>query len=388
MSNTKAYITNIQAYLPGEPVPNDQMESVLGQVGDKPSRARRIILKSNGIKSRYYAIDPATGEYTHTNAQLAAEAVRKLENEHFALADLTCLAAGSSYPDQAMPGHGVMVHGELDAPPCEVASAAGVCVSGMSAMKYAYLSVIAEEHPQAVAVGSDMPSAVMQAKNFEGELNEDIDALERQPELAFEKDFLRWMLSDGAGAVLIENQPRPNTINFKIDWIDVYSYANEMEACMYAGAEKKDGELISWARYDNQQRAKRSVMSVKQDVKLLNENVIHYTVEKPLAASVKKRQLSASDYSYFVPHYSSQYFRDRVYAGLEKIDFVIPKEKWFTNLPQKGNTGAASIYIMLEELRRTQPLEQGQKILCYIPESGRFSSCFMQLTVITDASDE
>jgi 3-oxoacyl-[acyl-carrier-protein] synthase-3 len=31
--------------------------------------------------------------------------------------------------------------------------------------------------------------------------------LEKQPELAFEKDFLRWMLSDGAGAVLLENKP-------------------------------------------------------------------------------------------------------------------------------------------------------------------------------------
>lgn len=32
-------------------------------------RARRIILRSNGIKSRYYVIDPATGKATYTNAQ-------------------------------------------------------------------------------------------------------------------------------------------------------------------------------------------------------------------------------------------------------------------------------------------------------------------------------
>lgn len=63
-------------------------------------------------------------------------------------------------------------------------------------------------------------------------------------------------------------------------------------------------------------------------------------------------------------------------AGLD-----IPMTRWFTNLSSKGNTGSASIYIMLEELLRTQPLRQGAQILCYIPESGRFSTGFMLLTV-------
>jgi 3-oxoacyl-[acyl-carrier-protein] synthase-3 len=54
------------------------MERLLGQVGAKPSRARRTILRSNGIVSRHYAIDSNTLQFTHSNAQLAAEAVRAL----------------------------------------------------------------------------------------------------------------------------------------------------------------------------------------------------------------------------------------------------------------------------------------------------------------------
>ncbi|HEY5996983.1 MAG TPA: hypothetical protein VIU29_08165, partial [Candidatus Deferrimicrobiaceae bacterium] len=69
-----AYITDLAAFLPNGPVDNDHMEKVLGMVGQTPSRTRALILRKNRIRQRYYAIDPATGRTTHTNAQLTAEA--------------------------------------------------------------------------------------------------------------------------------------------------------------------------------------------------------------------------------------------------------------------------------------------------------------------------
>ena len=64
----------------------------------------------------------------------------------------------------------------------------------------------------------------------------------------------------------------------------------------------------------------------------------------------------------------------------EKMD--IPEEKWFTNLPDKGNTGSASFFIILEELFKSGRLKKGETLLCYIPESGRFSISYLQLTVV------
>jgi 3-oxoacyl-[acyl-carrier-protein] synthase-3 len=65
---------------------------------------------------------------------------------------------------------------------------------------------------------------------------------------------------------------------------------------------------------------------------------------------------------------------------MEKIGFALPYERWFTNLADKGNTGSASIYIILEELFHSGRIQKGQKLLCFIPESGRFSMCYMLLT--------
>ena len=381
------YINRISACLPHEPVDNEQMEARLGQVGERPSRARSIVLRSNGIRQRHYVIDPATGEPSMTNAQLSAEAIRGLASAD-ELQDIQCLVAATSSPDQTLPGHAVMVHGELGNPPCEVVTTAGICLCGVSALKYAWLNVASGESRNAVACGSEVASALMQARNFSAEV-EDIDqALARRPELAFEKDFLRWMLSDGAGAVWLEDRPNPEGLSLRIDWIDILSFADRLPACMYGGAEMQGEQLVGWSRMDAEERSRRSVMAIKQNVKLLNENIVEVTVEEALRRIRQRREVRAEDIDWFLPHYSSEFFRDRLAAGLARIDFVIPQERWFTNLTRKGNTGAASFFIMLDELFHSGHLRAGQRLLGYVPESGRFSSAFLHMTVVQGAPNE
>lgn len=378
------YITNLSAFMPNEPVANDEIEKVLGMVGGKPSRARRLVQRSNGIHTRYYVIDPHTGDANFTNAELAAKAIQGLENDGFKLSETECLTCGTTMSDQTMPSHASMVHGELKLPPCEVVSMSGVCLSSLSAMKYAYLGIRAGEFKKAVSCGSEIPSTLMRSKYYEEELESKVEALEKHPEIAFEKDFLRFMLSDGAGAALLEPKPNAKGLSLRIDWIVERSYANEQAACMYSGAEKRpDGSLKGWVEFDPQDWLKYSIFSIKQDVKQLNEHIMPYTVERGMKDVLKLHpDLKASGIDWFLPHYSSLYFRERAAASLKAANFEIPYEKWFTNLASKGNTGSASIYIILEELFRSGNLKLGQKLLCYVPESGRFSTGFMHLSVV------
>ncbi|MEO4048522.1 beta-ketoacyl-ACP synthase III [Pseudomonas sp. CAU 1711] len=376
------FINRISACLPFDPVDNEQMEARLGMVGGKPSRARKLVLRRNGIQSRHYVIDPRTGEPGMNNAQLSAEAIRGLQGGDFRLDGLDCLVASTSSPDQVMPGHAVMVHGELGNPPCEVVTTAGICLCGMTALKYAWMSVASGESRNAVACGSEVASALMQARNFDAEYESRAEALESHPEIAFEKDFLRWMLSDGAGAVLLQDRPNAQGLSLRIDWLDIISFADRMPTCMYAGADIEAGRLQGWSRFEAGERARRSVMAIKQDVKLLNDNIVKYTVEEALRRIMARRELRVADIDWFLPHYSSEFFREPLAVGLANADLPIPGERWFTNLTRKGNTGAASIFIMLEELFNGGQLRSGQRLLCYVPESGRFSSAFMHLTVV------
>ncbi|MFP4024221.1 MAG: beta-ketoacyl-ACP synthase III [Thiohalospira sp.] len=376
----KVYINNITKFLPNEPVVNDNMENILGIVNGKPSRSKSIVLRQNGIKKRYYVIDD-NGDVKYSNADLTALAIQKLENIDFSLKDIEVLSCGTSIADQLMPSHASMVHGKLNNKPVELFSPSGVCCASMHALKYGYLSVMSGQTQNAVCTGSEVISPLLRSDKFSKEA-EYTSHLEKNPILAFEKDFLRWMLSDGAAAVLLENKPNKTGISLKLEWIEIISFANEMEACMYAGAEKNElGNLIGWKEIDPEIWLEKSIFSVKQDVKLLDKNVVKLGI-KYLVNICKKKIITETSIDYFLPHLSSMYFKQKVYDELVSQGLEISYKKWFTNLDQVGNVGSASIYLMLEELFHSGRLKKGDQILILVPESGRFSYAFAYITVV------
>lgn len=378
-----AYITATSSFLPNEPVANDELDAFLGEVAAVSAKTRRMILKNNGIATRYYAIDRHGGRNTHSNAALAAAAVRRLPG--FADERFDSLCCGTSTPDQLMPGHASMVHGELAVPPCEVVSTAGVCLTGVTALKYAAMAVALEQAENAVAVGSELTSTFLRNDFFEAMTTRSPGNGETgHPAFSFAAEFLRWMLSDGAGAVLVKNRPAANGVSLRLDWIDIFSHAHRLEACMYAGAVKeRDGSLTGWRECVASKEAEGGgVMTIKQDARLLNREILETSVSDSLPAVIAKRGIAAGDIHWFLPHYSSEYFRKPLMKKLHETGFPLEEEKWFTNLTSKGNTGAASFFIMLDELFTSGKLERGQRILAMVPESGRFSVGWLCLSVV------
>ena len=379
----EVYINDIAAFLPNEPVNNDEIEQVLGKIHNIPSRVKNRVLKSNGIEKRYYSIDRKTGKLNYTNAQLTAEAIRLLKPyNNFSINDIQCLCCGTSMADLILPGHGLMVQGELGIPPCEDITTTGVCLSGITSFKAAYANVALQLSDNAVATGSELASSLMRSNFFE-HLKGDPD-FKNHPVLNFESDFLRWMLSDAAGAVFMSGKKNNGKKSLRVDWIEHVSYAGELEVCMFAGANKNDdGTVTGWRQLETLSEAlDNNYFALKQDTAILNEKIIEVTVDRALARAVARRKIKAEEIDWFLPHYSSELFRDRIHDAMVGIGFHIPYEKWFTNLAYKGNTGSASIYVMMEELFHSDKLKEGDKLLCYIPESGRFSIAYMLLTVI------
>lgn len=375
-----AYITRLSKYLPNNPVSNDEMERILGVINGKPSKARSIVLRNNGIKARYYAF--RDGKSTHTNAELSANAIKGLFDDKITLDDVDILAVGTSSPEQVIPSHGSMVHGALGmGKPVELISAMGTCCSSIQALKYAYMAIISGMAETAAGCGSEKMSTWMHASRFDPE-SENLEKLEENGYIAFEKDFLRWMLSDGAAAVLLQSKPNETGLSLKIEWLETTSYANELDTCMYAGSVKnEDGTLLGWNDMATEDWTKKSVFSVKQDTKMLAEHIVKKGGEF-LQCLMKKHNLTSERIDYFLPHMSSEFFKNPIRQNLAAIGLEISDEKWFYNLPKVGNVGSASAYMMLEELFNTGKLQKGQHILVMVPESARFSYAYMYLTVV------
>lgn len=377
----EVFINKASVFLPNDVILNDDVEEFLGYVNGKPSRSKNIILRRNGIKERYYALNKE-GKSTHTNAEMTAQAVKGLFKEDpKELSSIDLLSCGTSSPDQLMPSHGVMVHGCLpETNNIEVTSPAGVCCSGMHALKYAFMSLKVGEKTKAIATGSERLGITMKSEKFEEEVQKLVE-LEENPYISFEKDFLRWMLSDGAGALLLETEKNPNELSLRIDWMEACSFAHKIEACMYMGCDKKeDGDLKSYKDYDVSDIANKSLMSIKQDVKLLSKNIVEFGNEL-LTQALEKHNAKVEDLAFFLPHLSSYVFKQPIADTLAAGGNDIPEEKWFTNLSTKGNVGAGSIYIMVEELFNSGKLKKGDQIMLFVPESSRFSYVITWLTV-------
>lgn len=364
------YINAISAFLPGEPISNDEMEDYLGMVNGLSSKWKTRMQKNNGIKTRYYAIDKFQNTL-FSNAKMTSIAVETLLSKLGRETNqIQYIAAATTQGDLPVPGFANEVHGELGTPPTEIASFSGVCVSGMQALKSAYLQVLSGEKENAVACAGEIPSRLFKASRYESQ---------KDASLSFDTEFLRWMLSDGAGAVFLEDKPNKNGFSLRIEWITQKSYGGTNPLCMYAG--KNPNSEKTWLDYpDFQSAAIDGAINLKQDVRLL-DRMVKIGVDR-FFELIDDHKIDPKSIDWLVCHYSSEIFKSQIKDLLLKGGLEIPEEKWFSNLETKGNTGSASIYIMLEELFYSGKLKAGDKILCMVPESGRFSTSFMSLTVV------
>ena len=196
-------------------------------------------------------------------------------------------------------------------------------------------------------------------------------------EVPVEADCLRFTPSDGGGAALLGNRTKGQRPSVKILWIDIRSYAGRFDSCMTAGI--ADGKV--WSEFESPQlAAAQGGLMLVQDFDLLKKMIpvwiSHYL------DLIDLEKIDPDDITWLCSHYSSHSLREEAIALLEKTGAMIDEERWFSNLPQKGNTGTASIFVILEELWREKNLKPGQKVLCHVPESGRCLNGFMMLEVV------
>lgn len=377
---SNVYLQSAGWFLPGSPVDNAGMDAFVAPLNRLSERIKRRILGENGIQSRHYALD-AQGQTVFSNTQMAAAAITAcMQGAGRKLQEVGFLASGSSGGDALMPGFASMIQGEMAAPPMETLSVHGVCAASVGALQAAALAIESGAHTQSLAVASEMPSRLFKRSRFAAQ-GYDTD---------FDAHFLRWMLSDGAGAVLLggpQALPRAPGLRLKLKWTHLRSFAGDYPVCMQLGLtpdrSKSHLDFPAWADAEA-----AGALALRQDIRLLPhlfDVCIHEYADLAHKGWVPERGID-----HFLCHYSSERFMPVVQELLEKAQLGIPKERWWSNLAWRGNTGAASIFIMLAEFleKETARLKAGDTVLCFIPESGRFTAGYMLWEVEQDAPVE
>jgi 3-oxoacyl-[acyl-carrier-protein] synthase-3 len=366
------FLTATGSHLPGPPVPCAAIENHIGRISPEASRRGRHMLRKNGIRTRHYAMD-AAGRTDWTVARLGAAAAGDLLGRaETAPQAVTCLATATTQNDMMVPGLASGVHAALGLPPLEIASFQSVCASAMMALKAVWLQVGSGEHEAGLAVGAEFSSRYFRPGFYEG-----TDAMATDGTLAPDAEFLRWTLSDGAGAALLESRPAARGLSLRVEWISLRSYADRFQPCMIAGA----AGGTPWSHFGSASEAARAgAFMLRQDLTALYAMLPVWIGE--LMRLIDEGRIAADEVDWFLCHYSAHSLREEMVKLATRAGCLIPEERWFTNLYEKGNVGAASLYLLLDDLMRSGRLGPGQTVLAAVPESGQCLIGFARFTVV------
>jgi 3-oxoacyl-[acyl-carrier-protein] synthase-3 len=327
------------------------------------AQVQRKILSANGITTRHYALDKNQNA-THSIYELASEAVKDCLTRDSNPPGIDYLSAGTTYAPLIAPGLASLLHDQLSkdnvlSRPLEINSNSGICSSGAQAIVNAARAVKSGDADAAVCVGVEQSSVGLKSKEFHTTYDIPVILRDVRKSKWFMSVFLRFMLSDGAGAFLIEGQPRKDGLSLKVNWTYSRSFANEAPLCM---------------------QLQSSPRMLSQDVRILSKYMAPLS-KQAVEGALCKHGETLDSYTMILPHMSSYHFEPSVKKILAELSPNREMPYW-TNLSTAGNTGAASIFIMLDEYMKTKPVAAGDRLLLFVPESGQFNFVLISLTVV------
>jgi 3-oxoacyl-[acyl-carrier-protein] synthase III len=255
------FVNATGAFYPGEPVDNAHIDDYIAPLNAGSQRLKRRILAENGIQQRYYSIDTG-GRTRYSASQMAASAIQTcLAEAGVRLSDIDLLCTGTSGGDATLPGFANMLQGEMSAPPMMTSSHSGVCAAGLTALQHAAMALDSGRSARALVATSEVPSRLFKRSRFAS----------RGYDIDFDAHFLRWMLSDAAGAWLVEAAPRGHR-PLKLITLHLRSFSGDYPVCMQVGltAHTDAGGSQSYLDYPSFAEAEKAgAYALRQNIRLL-----------------------------------------------------------------------------------------------------------------------
>lgn len=370
MSNAlqRVCVVGTGSFLPNEPIPNDRIDDVLGHLNEAPKRVQqfiksvgRRILDSSGVKYRHFAIDPETHSLTHSITTLGEEAARralKAAGKRPDEIDLVLISSPSF--DTTTPPTSTHLQERLGIEACAEMEIHSNCSGIGKCMQVAYDSLRVGRYKTALVVYSQLSSVYLRSCYF------------NQPMANKTQATLRYILADGAGAVVLEAQGDYDPKNRKTGELvgtHIESIGGKRPPAMTAGGGVRDcmdGKNPAESIYS------KGLHHLDQDFSAVNR------LAGPLLFEGMNRMLDglnikANEIDHFIWSIPTmQLYRDNIPGFLE--DMGVGEERLKFRAANCGYCGGASLLIHLDEMTRAGEFKPGQKAVVYSVESSKWMS--------------
>lgn len=355
------YIAGTGAYLPGEPIPVERAQQVLGELTGAPPRIRRwmesmapVMRSVLDIDVVHYAIDPDTREFTDDNVTLATKAARTaLAAAGMEPGEIGLLTYGSAHQDQ-MPTASVRIQEALGIDACGEFSIHANCTSAYKALYLAQRLLADGAYDTALVVSAGISSSELRAEYYNQAL---VDK---------ESLFLRWFLSDGAGAVVLTADPAramPVTVEFTY----AESVGGHRPSLMF------NGRPALWMNprdeYDQGLHHLRQRFRNELATGLFQEpggSVFFNGYRRMMAAA----GIAPDDLRWFQVNLPAKHVVDAVAEELAAIG--VARSSLYTRMDRMGYAGPPMAFIVLDALLREETLVPGERVVSFVTEVSKF----------------
>jgi len=357
LAGRDVYLAGIGSYSPGDPIPFDHIEAVLGKITDAPNRLmkridrmRPIMKEMLGIEYSHYALDPNTREMTETNVTMSVKACHpalKMAALETSQIDLI-VYAGILY-DYMCPPTSVFVQEALNIPYCAEISIHSNCTAIYKALQVASDLIAYGRYDNALVVTSQLSSPFLRAEYF------------NQQELTEEQAVLRWFLSDGAGAlVLTSERPAKPCVKVRNTYLESVGVGIEPSMKMLVGASKSNLLEIYKKGWHHLTQNINTVAKLAPELG-----------GKGLRMMLEKWNLDLSRVKCFFLNIPTKHLMD-IGVQIAKTDLNKPDLNFYTKLSTRGYPGAPAIVIALDDYLHEVSLRPGDQLVSFVTESSKW----------------
>jgi len=349
--------------LPGNPVRNDRVEQVLGVLDKAPATVRGFIenlgprmLERNGIETRHFAIDPETGNLTHSFSMLAEVAARNalqmagVDSNEIDLLIIAC----PSY-DQSTPPTSAILQERLGIAACAEMEIHSNCSGVGKAMQVAYDALRNGRYKTAMVCYSQLSSVYLRSCYF------------NQPQIDKVHAALRWILADGSGAVLLRASDESEPPRHRVLDTFVESVGGGRPIGMRAGGAVLD---LMQANCQIPELYAQGKHHLWQDFTAVNENAGPLLLEGLLRFTEKMKMNPSTVDHYVVSIPSLKLYEDNIPNFLKKLG--ITRDRIQFRCARVGYVGGAATLVHLDQMARSGELHPGQTVIVHAVESSKW----------------
>jgi 3-oxoacyl-[acyl-carrier-protein] synthase-3 len=356
------YLAGTGSYLPGPPIPHSAIADVLGEIVGAPERIRRWSEQTSRLMHElldidvvHYAFDPLTREVTDDNVTMAVKASRPaLEMAGLGAEEIDLLCYGSAHQDQ-MPTASVRIQEALGIERCDELAIHANCTSAYKALYLAHQLVAHGRNDHALAISASSSSSELRAEYYNP------DKLDK------ESLFLRWFLSDGAGAVVLTSDPA-RSVGLELEATYIESVGGKRPSLMYNGRPAywlNPREEFEGGLHHLRQRFRNALSSG-----LFREADGGSVFFNGLKRMIEREHLAVERVRVFQVNMPTKHIIDSIMD--ECVTLGIPREALFTRLDRLGYCGPPMVFIGLDDVVRHVALGPGDRVLSFVTEVSKF----------------